>query len=728
VLGRWTRIVLRFRWPIVVLWVVVLLVGGYGFSKLAPLQSNTFTVPGTDSERVRTVLEQHFHDRSDGSFTAVFEVRSSADTALLARLQGIVDRAARVVPTGRGTGLRAGGPHVIYGDIVSTLNIAQAKGYTDDLERAIGQPAGTRAYVTGVAAIQHDLDPIFGRDLQKGESIALPIALLVLLTVLGVSGAVTIPFIFAGCTIFGTLGIVYLLAHVMTMPTYVTNLVFLIGLGIAIDYSLLVVYRFREEIGKAGSTDDAVVRTMQTAGRAVVFSGATVAIGLALLIFMPLPFMRSMGVGGFLIPIVSVLGAVTLQPALLSIYGERGLRRLHVAEFFRRRLHLPIPHMPGTDDSERGYWARLARAIMRRPKLFLAAGAALLLSAAIPAFALKLTPGSADGIPRTPSAIHGFDVLRAAVGPGALSPTQILVDSGQGGQVLAPDTQAAIGRLESGLRRDPEVAAVLYAPAGRFVDASRRYAQVIVAGRHEYGQPPAQRFVHRLRDSIIPAARFPATDVVRAGGGPPQGVDFLDQAYSAFPWLVLAVLVLTYLLLLRAFRSMLLPLKAVLLNLLSVAAAYGMLVVFFKWGVGSDVLGLYSYSQIEGWIPIFLFAMLFGLSMDYEVFLVSRMREAWDELHDNTRAVALGLERTGRIITAAAIIMVAAFSGFLAGSILGLQEFGLGLAVAIFVDATLVRAILVPALMALFGRYNWWLPAPLARLARVQPSPLSASS
>src|ERR671939_335495 len=222
----------------------------------------------------------------------------------------------------------------------------------------------------------------------------------------------------------------------------------------------------------------------------------------------------------------------------------------------------------------------------------------------------------------------------------------------------------------------------------------------------------------------VPSARFPRTAHVLAGGGPPQGVDFLHRAYEYFPWLVAAVLVLTYLLLMRAFRSLLLPLKAVALNLLSVAASYGMLVLMFKWGLGKTVFGLYQFGQVEGWIPIFLFAMLFGLSMDYEVFLVTRMREEWDHRQDNRHAVAFGLERTGRIVTAAALIMVAAFSGFVAGRIVGLQEFGLGLAVAILVDATIVRALLVPSLMALFGRYNWWLPARIARLVRVEPSPL----
>jgi RND superfamily putative drug exporter len=303
----------------------------------------------------------------------------------------------------------------------------------------------------------------------------------------------------------------------------------------------------------------------------------------------------------------------------------------------------------------------------------------------------------------------------------------VLVDSGRPGGARSVPVEAALGRLVAELGRDAEVAAAYHADTGRFVDATGRYVQVIVATRHEYGSEEAQSFARRLRSSLIPAAGFPAGVDVRAGGGPPQGVDFLDRAYGAFPWLVLGVLALTYLLLMRAFRSILLPLKAVILNLLSVAAAYGALVVVFRFGVGEDTFGLYRFPQVEGWIPIFLFAMIFGLSMDYEVFLVSRMREAWDETHDNGRSVAIGLERTGRIVTAAAIIMVAAFSGFMAGSIVGLQEFGCGLAVAILLDATLVRGVLVPALMAIMGRYNWWLPAPLARLVRVPPSPLRVS-
>ncbi len=628
---RWTRVVLRFRWPILTGWLVVLLAGGFAFTHLSSLLSNEFSVPGTDSERARAILERHFGDRSDGAFTVVSRLRHGVDRAAYVRLQRDVDRAALVVPDSTPRRLVPAGRNIVYGDIVSTLSLAKAKGYTDDLYRALPHGGGVQSYVTGQAAIQHDLDPIFSKDLRKGEMIALPIAVLVLLAVFGLSVAVTMPFIFAACTVMATLGGVYVYAHFLTTATYVTNLVFLIGLGIAIDYSLLVIYRYREELLRGGDVEGAIVRTMQTAGRAVVFSGATVAIGLALLLFIPLPFVRSIGVGGFLIPLTSIAAALTLQPALLSLYGRRGVAR--------------IPLLPKRFRAEEdtGFWHRLATAIMRRPLAFLSGGAVLLVAAAIPVFGLQLTPGSASGIPQFPQSVQGFDVLKHSIGPGAISPTQVVVDSGRPGGVHEPRVQAAIGRLATGIRADHETASLRVAPRQPFVDPSGRYEELIVAGRDEYGSEAAQSFVHRLRGKLVPAAGFPSGVRVLAGGGPPQGVDFLDQAYRYFPWLVAAVLVLTYFLLMRAFRSALLPLKAVILNLLSVAAAYGMLVVVFKWGIGRDVLGLYQIGQIEGWIPIFLFAMLFGLSMDYEVFLVTRMREEWDHGRDNRDAVAYGV-------------------------------------------------------------------------------------
>jgi RND superfamily putative drug exporter len=713
---RWTRFVLRHRWPILAAWLVIVAAGFVANMRLGPLLSNEFRVPGTDSERVRTILTEHFGDRSDGNFLVVARVADASDPGVRGRLEAAMRRAAADVPSAHADRLVPAGKHVLFGNITSTLDIVGAKKWTKTVRADVDHVAGAQVYVSGVAALQADIDPIFKQDLTLGEGIAAPVAVLVLLLVLGISFAVFIPFIFAFSAIFATLGVVYLLAHEMSMASYVVNLVFLIGLGIAIDYSLLVVYRFREEVRVDGDKDEAVVRTMATAGRAVVFSGATVAIGLALLIAMPLPFMRSMGVGGFLIPLFSVVAALTVQPALLSLFGERGTRRVRI-----------LRGRPKGDGE--GFWAGLARAIMKRPALFLAAGAALLIAAASPVVGLKLTPGSNGGTPAKQESVQGYKVLSAAVGPGALGPTQILVDTGHAGGAGDPPVRAAIARLVAEARHDSEVALVSTGTVPPFVDTTGRYAQIQVAGKHEYGAPASRSWTQRLRATLIPAARFPEGVRVLAGGGPPQGVDFLHQAYTNFPWLVLGVLVLTYVLLMRAFRSWLLPLKAVLLNLLSVGASYGVLVVVFQHGVGHALLGhVYAMPQIEGWIPIFLFAMLFGLSMDYEVFLVSRMREAWDAGEDNTSAVAHGLERTGLIITAAAIIMVAAFSGFVAGRVAALQEFGFGLAAAIFVDATIIRAILVPSLMALFGRYNWWLPAPLARAVRTKPSPLAQSA
>ncbi len=347
-LERWTRVVLRHRAVVLAAWLAVLVVGVWSAIALPDVLSNSFAVPGTDSERATRILSSRFGERPEGTFTVVFRVRHPSDRALQRRLRSRLQVAARAVPNGRVGVLRTGGG-IVFGEVATTLDLQHAKRWTGELRDALRAPGGPRAFVTGQPAIQHDVDPIFASDLRRGEAIALPIALLVLLAVLGLSVAVAIPFLFAAFTITATLAAVYLVAHEVSMVTYVTNLVELIGLGLAVDYSLLIVSRFREEIAGRGTTDDAVVKTMATAGRAVVFSGLAVAIGLGLLVFMPVPLIRSMGIGGFLIPIASIVAALTLQPVLLSLFGRR----------FAQPTRVP--------DVERGFWARLARAVMRRP-------------------------------------------------------------------------------------------------------------------------------------------------------------------------------------------------------------------------------------------------------------------------------------------------------------------------------------------------------------------------
>jgi RND superfamily putative drug exporter len=585
------------------------------------------------------------------------------------------------------------------------------------MRAAAGSIAGAELYLTGQAAIEHDLDPVFARDLQTGELyIAIPIALAILMFVFGTL-AFLLPLIFAAVAISTTLAIIWIFAHFLELSTYLQNLTMLIGLGIAVDYSLLIVYRYREEIRRGKAREDAIVETMRTAGRAVLFSGTAVAIGLALMLAIPVPFLRGFGVGGLFIPVVSVVCALTLLPVMLYFLA---------AKLDRVRL---LPHaITERREAEENAWVRFAHAIMRHPAVIAGASTALLIALALPVISLELGPGSNKGIPQDLESVQGLNIISEELGEGALAPTIVVIDSHRRGGIDDPAVQAGLDRLQDGLRADSEVAAVSIDPASpQFADRDRQYLQVQVTGAREFGVPASLDFARRLRADIIPAASFPAGVDVFAGGGPPSGIDFIDITYGAFPWVVLGVLGLTYILLLRAFRSVVLPLKAIILNLLSITAAYGMLVIFFKWG-GAGAIGLISFDQIEAWIPVFIFAMVFGLSMDYEVFLVSRMREEWDAGHDNENAVALGLAKTGRIVTAAGFVMFAAFMGFVAGSIVGLQQFGFGLAAAILLDVTIVRALLVPSAMKLFGRWNWWLPANVARVFRVEASPLAQSA
>jgi putative drug exporter of the RND superfamily len=656
VLEQWARVVVRHRGLVLTAWALVLIAGVVASTRLTPLLGNSFAVPGTDSERARILLQQHFGERPDGTFTVVF--RTHDTHGLAARLA----RAARAVPSGHSGPLHTA-PGIVFGDVATTLDLQHAKRYTDALRRALrGQP---EALVTGQPAVQADLDPVFTSDLRRGESVALPLTLLVLLILFGVSLAVVVPLVVAACTIGGALGLLYLAAQQVSMVSYVRNLVELIGLGLAVDYSLLMVHRYREELRR--DPEDAVARTVATAGRAIAFSGLAVAVGLGLLLVVPVPFIRSMGIGGLLVPLVSVAAALTLQPALLSLGGRRLLGRTRGGAF----------------------WGRLARRVTARPWPVLAGGVALLLALAAPAGTLRLTPGSLTGIPASAAeSVRGYDALQNALGGGLVTPTHVVIVDGDA---------AATKQLVRELVHDPESLVVATGTRPPYVEDDGRYRQVVVANRHAWGSGETRRYVDRVRDRLVPAARFPRGARVYAGGAPPQGVDFVRRAYGAFPWLIALVLAFTYIVLLRAFRSVVLPLKALVLNALVVAATYGVLALVFD-------------QPIEAWIPVFLFAALFGLSMDYEVFMVSRIRESHDAGLDDRDAIASGLERTGPVVSACAAIMAIAFAGFATGRIEGLRQFGVGLVVAIVLDATVLRGLLVPAAMTVLGKRNWWLP------------------
>jgi RND superfamily putative drug exporter len=729
--ASWTRAVIRHRKKILLAWVVALVLGGTASSGLSSLLTNRFSIPGSEAQKGSDLIKNRMRDNGQGALTLVGQATagSSHDPAFVGSLQLAARRGAAVVNGAKAGPVIQAKDNVAYVQISTPLEFAKASHKVPAIRRAIGHPAGVKTYLSGGPAIDHDTTPISNDDLARGERIALPIAVLVLAFMFGTVVGIAVPLAFALFTIPIALGILWVLAHPFSIPIYAQNMATLIGIAIAIDYSMLVVFRYREELEKAPDPHDALVATMTTSGRATIFSGMTVALGLALLVLMPLPFMRGMGLGGLLVPLVSITAAATFLPALLAVMGRK----------INRFRFIPKSVMAKRMQVETGVWARLARSIMRHPVPYLVVTSGVMLALAYPITQLQLTGGDNRSLPSGTQAVDGLRLLERTLGPGSLAPNVVAIDTHRPNGAWSASSIAAQRRLIAQLRRDPEVqAGTIQAPAllvrrpgvpprrvlvaadrANLVDSTSSAVELRVASKSDVGTNAAKDLVKRMRDRYVPAAGFGAESAYVTGQAA-FGVDFVDKAYSVFPWLVAAVLVLTYLILLRAFRSIFLPIKAVFMNLLSIAATYGVLVLVFQhhWG---KVLGFAQTPQIEAWIPVFLFAILFGLSMDYEVFLLSRMREEWDLSHNNERAVELGLERTGRIITAAAIIMIAAFAGFTAGSFVWSQEFGTGLSVAILLDATIVRMMLVPATMKLIGDWNWYLPEPLRRAMRLKP-------
>ncbi len=709
-LDRWIRAVKRWRFIAIAIWVAIVIVGTISAVRLPALLTTSLAVPNTASQRADTLLAEHFADDTEGSFTIVYRV-ATPSARLVRRLNLRLEAAARAIPTAHALSLKSA-PGILYDAINTKLDLERAATYTDALRRDLNSPGDPTARVTGEPAIQHDITPILASDLRRGEIIAVAVALILLLLVLGWSWAVLIPLIVASCTSTASIAIVYVVARQIPMALYVPNLVQFISLGLAVDYSLLIVHRFREEVASADrGFENALVRTMATAGRTVIFSGFAVAIGLSAILITPIPFIRSLGVAGCVVPLVSVAAALTLQPALLSLFGSRGIQKVRI----RGRELGRDPRPPLS--------SRVAQMVTRRPASVLACSVGVLVVAAIPLAWLQTTPGSIAQVPRNTGSALGLTLLGDSVGPGVITPIDVVIDTGVRGGARSPATTAATLRLARELLRDREAYIVAIGSRPPYVDASGRYGHVVVVARQAFSDGATRQLVSDLRLHFVPDARFPSGTHLYAGGAPAEAVDFLARLYGTFPWVIGIVLALACLVMLSAFRSIVLAFVAVLLDAVSVAATYGLLVVVFRFGVGRDLFGLYRVSQIEAWVPVFLFALLFGLSMDYEFFFVRRMREAFDGGADTAHAVSEGLERTGRIVTVAALIMVGALAGLVAGHVADLQELGAGLALGVLLDATIVRGLLLPSLMTLLGRWCWWLPAPMARLARIGAPP-----
>ena len=548
---------------------------------------------------------------------------------------------------------------------------------------------GAPVRLTGIDALMEDS----GAD-SEGSSVLVESllggfgALLVLIFVFA-SFLALVPLLIAFVSIMTCFVPLLLMADTTDVSPAVQFLIALIGLGVAIDYSLLIVSRWREERSHGASGEAAVQMAMETAGSAVVFSGITVAIGLLALVALPLPFLRSMGYGGMLIPIVSVAVAITLLPIVLAKFGAR----------------LDWPHRR-TDASASRAWTRWAEGIARRRWFAAGAGLAVLAALLIVATGLRLGVHDADTLAKSGHAKAGLVALEdAGIGEGALLPHEILVQGN-----TDPRTVAERLRTVDGIHGAVAPDAPGWRKSGTAIVEA---VPVADSGTHEGDDVLA---------SVRKAAHTFGSDV-RVGGQPASTADFIDAVYGSFPLMLALIALTTFILLARAFRSLLLPAKAIVLNVLSIAAAWGALVLIWQKGYGSDLIwNVDATGSVPSWIPLIAFAFLYGLSMDYEVFILSRMREEYDRSGSTETAVISGIGRTGRLVTSAALILFLAFTALASGPGSELKMVATGLAIGILLDATVIRALIVPAVIMLMGRWNWWLPRWPARLLRVRPS------
>jgi RND superfamily putative drug exporter len=579
----------------------------------------------------------------------------------------------------------------------------------DDIRALLAQQEapGFTTQLAGQATMFADFSTVAEEDARKGESIGIAAALIVLVVVFGAVVAAVLPVAMGVLAIAIALGIVTVVGQFVEFNLFVTNMISMIGLAVGIDYSLFIVSRFREERKKGFAKLDAIAAAGATASRAVFFSGMTVVLALLGMFILPTTIFRALAAGAIFVTVCSILAAMTLLPAVLALLGDRiNWPRLS------KRARLDVPH-----DVQGGFWDRITRNVMRRPVIFLVGSVVLL--GTLGAFYFQLNKGSStnlETLPDVPVKAAMLTLQRDFAG-GLTDPIEVVVR----GDVQAPEAQAAIADFQKAVAQLPD-----FAPETT-VQPSQDGAVVKISTylKGDTQNDAAFGAVRTLRNDTVPSvfANVPGLEVF-VGGNTAFFTDFLTVT-DTYQWIVLAfVLGLSFVLLTIVFRSIVVPLKAILLNLLSVGAAYGAITLVFQKGVGIGIFNAIGFNfqrteAIEAWLPLFLFSVLFGLSMDYHVFLITRIREEYDKTHDNTEAVAYGLRTTAGIITGAAIIMVVVFTGFASGRLGPFQQMGFGLAVAVFMDATIVRTLLVPSSMRLLGDLNWYLPSWLQWLPEV---------
>jgi RND superfamily putative drug exporter len=639
------------------------------------------------------------------------------------------------------------GHNQIVSVVLANSDIDEASTDAEELREkvdAVAAPADIEARIFGQATANNDFVILAEEGLVKGESIGVSVAIIVLLAVIGTAMAASLPILLAFAAIFLALGLVSLVGQLFDLTFFVQNFITMIGLAVGIDYALFIVARYREERQHGFEHMESIGRAGATANRAVLFSGLTVVLALLGMLFVPNTIFRSLSVGAILVVLVAVAASMTLLPAAMALLGDRlawgrgwplvkkgayalafGVPVLILGLVLSGTFGDALTIIGGmatgiggllvvagfvtlrTSDlaAEGGMWDKITHSVMGRPVMWLVGGTALMLF--FGSFWLSMDTGFSgpSTLPERLESRQAFDILQNDFGFIPTDPIEIVID----GQVTA-EVEAAVADLSAAVALNP----VLGAPDPLVVNEAGDLALLSVPLTTDPQSDAAAAATLSLRNDLVPASFAGLNVDVLVGGASGFNVDFFDDVSTRTPIVFVFVLGLSFILLTVVFRSIVLPIKAIFLNLLSVAAAYGLVALFFQEGVGpswvKDIFGFQAVESIEAWLPLFLFAVLFGLSMDYHVFLLSRIREHFDLTGDNTLSVAHGLRTTGAIITGAALIMVAVFGGFAAGELIPLQQMGFGLAVAVFLDATIVRSILVPASMKLLGGYNWYLP------------------
>ncbi len=703
--GRLAGVSARHPWRTVAVWVVAIAAAFVLAGNLdSVLTQDGELLTTTESQTADDLIGDHFP--SDDSLQEYIIVETTGFGVGSTELdQAVADLAADVAASENVVSVVThldGAPGLVSTDGDTALVLATLNG--DEDADVLVQPmldaiaaANTdkvRVTTAGEGSINAEFFTLAEETMQRGELIGLPVALVILVVVFGAIVAAGIPIILALLAIVVAVGMTVIVGQAFDMTFFIVNMITMIGLAVGIDYTLFIIQRFREERAGGYSVEDSIVRAGDSATRAVFFSGMTVVIALFGLLIMPDTVMRSLGLGAILVVLASVAAALTLLPAVLGLLRDRVNKG-------------KIPGLSGTAYHEGGgrFWHRVTNAVTARPVISMLLAGGLLLLAASPYLGLNTGQNFIESLPEDSPGRHAFTVLSEDFGSGVIT-TDIVVD--------LPLADAAVGSLVADLETDPAYGdvTVMPSPDGEIV-------VVQAVNRLDPSTNEARMAVTDLRTTAIPAAFGATAGNVYVTGDAAWMLDYNEVINDWTPIIFAFVLGLSFLLLMVVFRSIVVPIKAIVMNLLSVGAAYGLLVAVFQNGIGADLLGFQQTDVIEVWIPLFLFTVLFGLSMDYHIFLLSRIKERYDVTGDNDGSVAFGLGSTGAIITGAALIMVAVFGGFAAGDLIMFQQMGFGLAVAIILDATIVRSVLVPATMTLLGDRNWYFPSWLSWLPEI---------